>query len=203
MCTPKIGTRFLIVLLLAVYAALIVSCTTMRVPLRAPSYPEQEMLHRSQEGIDLAVRPIEHEDEYWQLFDDNLPSIGIVALWLEARNQRDTAIELPLANWSLRIGGRSYPAISVDELFKRYYDGYRVRMYSIKADRSARRDMARVAFQPGRIEPSMKREGFLFFRINPEVGAAWNREASLLLHDVLPGSRSKTTIEIALSHANP
>jgi hypothetical protein len=163
----------------------------------------REFLRGSREGIDIAVKPIVEEDEYLQLFDDNLPSIGIVALWVQARNMRATAIELNLASWYIRIANRSFPALSVQKVLERYYKGRNVRMYAIGADRAARLSMERVAFHQGRIQPSAEQDGFVFFRIDPSISAGWTHGATLGMEDIRLDRHSKTNLEVALSHANP
>jgi hypothetical protein len=182
---------------------LLASCTTLRVPLRPPAYPQQDLLRGAAHGIELAVHPIVLEEEYSRLFDDNLAGIGIVAIWVEVRNLRSEAIELDLAKWSLRIGSRRFRALAINELYQRYYGAYRVRMYSVSADRAARRDMELAALPRGSMLPATSGEGYLFFRIDSGLGNAWNRGARLVLTDFSPGLGSKTSIEIALSHANP
>ena len=200
---PRIARCFRRPLLLAACGIMLSACATLQAPLQAPDIPPQERRHAAIEGIDISVKAIEREDEYWQLFEDYLPSIGIVALWVEVRNTSATSIDLQRSDWSLRIGDRSSPAMSSDQVFERYYDGYQVRMYSIQADRKARLRMERAAWQHGRIQPSLRREGFLFFRIDPGMASEWTRKATLLLHNLRLGPGAKTTLEIVLAHANP
>jgi hypothetical protein len=194
---------FRIMPLLAVCGIMISSCATLQVPLQTPDINPQEMRRAAIEGIDVSVKAIEREDDYWQLFEDYLPSIGMVALWVEVHNTGATAIDLRRSDWSLRIGDRSSAAMSADQVFERFYDGYKVRLYSIQADRKARLRMERAAWQQGRIPPSLRREGFLFFRIDPGMASGWTRQATLLLRNLRLKSGAKTTLEIVLAHANP
>jgi hypothetical protein len=194
---------FRIMLLPAVCGMMLSSCSTLQAPLHAPDIGPQEMRRAAIEGIDVGAKAIEAEDEYWQLFEDYLPSIGIVALWVEVHNTSAAAIDLRRSDWSLRIGDRSSAALSADQVFEQYYDGYHVRMYSIQADRKARLLMERAAWQQGRIPPSLRREGFLFFRIDPGMAAGWTRQAILLLRNLRLKPGVKTTLEIVLAHANP
>ena len=161
------------------------------------------MLHSSLQGIDIGVSPIAGKDAYLQLFDEYLPGDGVAALWVEIHNTRPSAIELRPGNWYLRIGNQTFPALRVSEVFERYYRGNRIRMYSVRTDGTARLDMERVTFPPGSLPQSQKRGGFLFFRIDPAMGADWNREATLCMHDVRLDRRLKTNLEVALNHANP
>ncbi len=194
---------FRIMPLLAVCGMMISSCATLQVPLQAPDIGPQEMRHATIEGIDVSVKAIEKEDEYWQLFEDYLPSIGVVALWVEVHNTGAKALDLRRSDWSLRIGNGSSPAMSSNQVFERYYDGYQVRMYSIETDRKARLRMERAAWRQGRISPSLRREGFLFFRIDPGMASGWTRQATLLLRNLGLKPGAKTTLEIVLAHANP
>jgi hypothetical protein len=179
------------------------SCAALQAPISPPPLQPREFLRASREGIDIAAKPIVGDDEYLQLFDDDLPSIGIVALWIQARNTRATAIELHPASWYIRIANRSFPALSVQKVFERYYKGRNVRMYAIRADRAARLNMERVAFHQGRIQPSAEQDGFVFFRIDPSISAGWTHGATLVMQDFQLDMHSKTNLEIALSHANP
>ncbi|MGA2260398.1 MAG: hypothetical protein ABSH28_03060 [Acidobacteriota bacterium] len=192
-----------VILVVASLGYLTTSCATLQAPVSPPPLQPREFLRGSREGIDIAVKPIVEEDEYLQLFDDNLPSIGIVALWVQARNMRATAIELNLASWYIRIANRSFPALSVQKVLERYYKGRNVRMYAIGADRAARLSMERVAFHQGRIQPSAEQDGFVFFRIDPSISAGWTHGATLGMEDIRLDRHSKTNLEVALSHANP
>jgi hypothetical protein len=193
---------FRIMPLLAV-CGMMISCSTLQVPLHAPDMGPEDLRCAAIEGIDVRAKAIEREDEYWQLFEDYLPSIGIVALWIEVHNNGATAIDLRRSDWSLRIGDRSSAALSSDQVFEQYYDGYQVRMYSMQADRKARLRLERAAWQQGRIPPALRRDGFLFFRIDPGKAAGWTRQATLLLRNLRLRPGVKTTLEIVLAHANP
>jgi hypothetical protein len=192
-----------VILVVASLGYLTTSCATLQAPMSPPPLQPQEFLRGSREGIDIAVKPIVEEDEYLQLFDDNLPSIGIVTLWVQARNTRATAIELNPASWYIRIANRSFPALSVQSLLERYYKGRNVRIYAIGADREARLNMERVAFHQGRIQPSAEQDGFVFFHIDPSISAGWTHGATLVMQDLPLDKHSRTNLEVALSHANP
>lgn len=181
---------------------MIASCATMQVPPPQPQFHDRELLQGSRDGLDIRVRPIEGLDQYLQLFDDDLPRIGIVALWVEVQNNRTTPIDLRPDTWGLRTGNREFVAIGVAKLFARYYDARGIRMYTEGMDASARRNMERVAFPAGPIQPSLKRSGFLFFPIDPGLASGWIRGAVLLARNIQLDPRSKATLEIALTHGD-
>lgn len=199
----KPGRNVLLISVLALGAMVVTSCATLQAPASPPSFPQQELLRQNREGIDIAVKPVVGEDEYLQLFDENLPQSGIVALWVTVHNTRAAPIELHPTSWCLRVAGQSFPAMSISELFKRFYEANHVRMYSLETDRTARLNMDRLALQQGQIPPSVKREGFTFFRIDPSLISSWNSRASLWARDIRLNPHAVIALEIALSHARP
>ncbi len=183
--------------------ALMVSCTTLRVPAKAPVFPDKEFHHTAREGVDISVRPIVTVAEHWQLFDDYLPKIGIVALWVKIRNLRDKPIAMNPKTWLLSIENRNHSVLTVPELFSRYYAAHGIRMYGTRADRTARLELENVALSPTRLSASDTREGFLFFRIDPEIADLWSRAATLVARDIELNDGTQVTLEIALSHVTP
>jgi hypothetical protein len=117
---------------------------------------------------------------------------------VEIRNTRAHAIELRPANWVLRVGDRDLHAMTSSEVFKRYYDGHHIRMYSLGSDCTTRLNMDPDVFQPGRLPPSLKRAGLVFFGIDPEMASSWHKGATLFSRDILLDRRSRTTFAIAL-----
>jgi len=204
MDVPDFLTRcFRTVPVVAVAAMTLVSCATLQMPREIPEVAPQELRRAAVDGIEVDVKAIESEDEYWQLFEEYLPRIGMVAVWAEVRNSGDAPIRLNRSAWSLQIGGRTSAAMSADQVFERYYEGLQVRMYSVEADRKARLRMEHTAWQPGRLAPASRQTGYLFFRIDPEMAPGWARQAILQLRNIRLGSGAKTTLKIVLAHANP
>jgi hypothetical protein len=103
--------------------------------------------------------------------------------------------------WYLRVGEEKFPALNVNEVFKRFYSENKVRMVSENADRSAHDEMEQLAFHRGGIAPGTAREGLLFFRMKPALAANWVGTATLCAFDIQLAPRSRTRIEIVLSHA--
>jgi hypothetical protein len=186
----------------AAFAVVLASCATLQVPMAKLSFPPQDKLRESRDGIDVGVKPMVSEVDYLELFDDFLPEIGIVALWVEVKNARAAAVEIQPSNWRLLAGNRSFHALSVQHVFDRYYRGRNIRMYTSRADRDAKQKMKRVWFENGRIEPSMKRAGLVFFAIDPALARSWGRGAILNLADIQLARGLKIAIQVKISHAN-
>jgi hypothetical protein len=189
--------------ILAAAALLQISCASLQVPLTPVSFSSDRTLHSGGAGIELRIRPILSQDEYLDLFDDFLPEIGVVAFWVDVRNTRDNAVEIPPSSWRLETGGRGIHSLSVQDVFERYYDGRRIRMYTIGADGTARQNMERIAFKHGRIEPSTEHAGLVFFAIAPPATRGWNQGAVLRLGGIRLPDGSRVVIRIDISHASP
>ena len=159
------------------------------------------MLSTRVEGIDVGVRPIRSEAEYLRYFDDNLPAIGIVAIWMEVGNSRTRSVNMHPASWVLRIGDRDFHSMAISEVFKRYYRQHRIRMYSVRNDREAREGLEKMVLADAPIPPAAQCRGFVFFRIDPQMVLDWDQRATLVARDVLLDRHSKTVLRIALFHA--
>ena len=200
--TRRLGWHAIAPPAFALLACMIISCATLQAPLRDPTFPRDEMQHTIRDGIEVAAKAIVNEDQYLDLFDDNLPEIGIAAVWVEIRNTRADAIHLEPDAWSLRTGAQTASAMSVSEVYERYYAGHRVRMYSVQSDSAARTRMEKALLAEGPMAPSESRSGFVLFRIDPAAASGWSLGAVMVVRKILLDSGSTTTIEIALSHAN-
>src|SRR5262245_57714412 len=119
---------------------LLASCTTLKVPVRLPKV-SGPTLQASREGVLVGAHPIEGRENYWELFDDDLPQIGIAALWVRIENSRAEAIDLADLNWTLEARGESFSNLSTDQVLDRYYDRRGIRFYSVNSDRKAREDL--------------------------------------------------------------
>ncbi len=191
-------------ILISALAIVLSSCATLQVrpPLKAPWFPEQEYIHKSSNGIDIGVRPLVKEDEYLRLFDDDLPKIGIVALYVEVRNESKSNLAIDPGSWFLRTGGSRFPALSVTKVFERYYSAHHIRMVSAARDSKARLEFEQTVIKKGSIEPAGVLGGFVFFQMDPGMAAGWDRGATLVARGLLVDQRS-ATMEITLTHANP
>jgi hypothetical protein len=202
--TESRAKRVRLTALTSVLAAALSSCATLQLqrPLEAPVFPAQEYIHKNWNGVDIGVRPLVKEDEYLRLFDDDLPKIGVVALYVEVMNEGRTNLAVDPGSWFIRVGGRRFPALSVTKLFERYYSAHHIRMYSAATDSAARMELDQSVLKKGSIGPAGILAGFVFFRMDPGMAAAWDRDATLVARGLLADHRS-ATMEIALTHANP
>jgi hypothetical protein len=177
------------------------ACSTLRVPAAMPSFPTAEILRISRAGVTLEARPVVTRDDYWELFDDHLPEVGIVAVWINLRNGRSEEISSG-TQWSLRLAGRRYRAMNSDALFDRYYEGRSIRMYSINTDRKARIRLETLRFHPGRIAAATEHNGFLFFPVEPSRASNWHSEATLVSSEIRTSEKTPLVLELPLSYAD-
>lgn len=182
---------------------LMCSCTTLTVPVDPPQFKPDEMLCTSAPGVELGVKPIQGRDSYWSLFDDNLPEAGIGALWVSVKNVADVEIDFSKVKWVLRRGSTDQLALDGDQVFKLYYRARHIRMYAVETDRQARLAVERIRFQPGRIRPSMVREGFLFFRVVPSSALDWSGRGTLFADNIRLKDGRISSLQVRLAYANP
>jgi hypothetical protein len=157
----------------------------------------------TQEGVSLGAHSIVGRDAYWDHFDDNLPEIGIVAVWVSIRNQRAGKIDLGDSKWSLKTATQKYRALDSSKLMDIYYDKRNVRLRSENADRKARRNLNNIILKPGSIGPDLRRDGFLFFRLKREADRQWSRDSVLEAKGVRLEDGSKIDLTLSLSNGNP
>jgi hypothetical protein len=184
-------------------AALHLSCAGLRLPSAAPEFDPASWPASERNGLTVRALPIEGREQYWDLFDENLPSLGIAAVWIEVRNNGPTSVDLGLSRWKLNVHGQGLSALAASQFLDAYYRGRRVRMYSSAADVRARADLARVMLSAGGLRPGGREEGFLFFRIGPDSESDWSRAATLTASAVRLDSRTAILIELPLAHAAP
>jgi hypothetical protein len=177
------------------------ACSSLHVQPKRPLFRSQDLVRTSRDDIEFGWKAIVGEDEYLDLFDENLPESGLVAIWIQIRNGRAQEIDPNPHAWSLRIGNEKFPALSIAEVFKRYYSGSKIRMVTVNADRTARAEMEQLAFPRGRIPAGTAREGLLFFRIKSAFAAEWAGAATLCASEIQLAPHSRTRIEIVLFHA--
>jgi hypothetical protein len=190
-------------LILLATLALLASCSSLQVPLQPPTFKEREYVRGGNSGLNLAVKPIEGIKAYWELFDDNLPEIGIAAVWVTAKNTSGQTIDLTRSKWTVHIGDRKMARLENAAVLNRYYKGRQIRMYTVEADQRARRDLERMTFHPGRLQPAMGAEGLIFFRIDPSPAAQWTRGAILQINHVRIDNGKWIELNLPLTYASP
>jgi hypothetical protein len=122
---------------------------------------------------------------------------------VEVKNNRSLPVDLQKSRWRLRIDDRNFKTMSSREVLDRYYAGRRIRMYSTGAEATAKTDLERLMFTGDAIAPALKREGFLFFQIDPRLSAGWAQSAILIAHGVRLDRHTTIDIELPLKYANP
>ena len=147
------------------------SCTTLKVPVRMPKV-SGPTFQASRDGVTLGAHPIEGRENYWDLFDDELPKIGIAAVWVRIENSRAEPIDLSDLTWTLEAGTERFSALSIDQVLERFYDRRDVRFYSLNSDRKAREDLEKVMLKSGPLAPSAVSQGFVFLDVDYS-SAAW------------------------------
>jgi hypothetical protein len=153
--------------------------------------------------VELSATPIQSTDDYWELFDDNLPEIGLVALWIEMRNTGSRETDLSRVRWELRRGTLLLREASADDIFKQYYQRRQVRLYSVNSDLIARKAMSGALMKSGRLQPSESCSGFLVFKSKSPLPQDWSRDGVLVGRGFPPRSGGRKTVELPLTHANP
>jgi hypothetical protein len=204
---PPIGGRACRILSSRALAATVlsigVSCASLHVPSSAPQFESSAWVSSESEGVELRAVPLEGKESYWELFDENLPALGIVALWVEFRNHRQTQVTLTDAPWRLQIPAGKTGSLDAAQVMKRYHSRTGSRMYSISAEAEARGKLERLLFMPGVLAPGRARTGFLFFAVDPKQEVRWNEAATLIGPPVRCAGYRTVTIELALDYATP
>ncbi len=174
------------------------NCATLHVPHSIPELERSECYSILSDGISIQVKPIVGLESYWDLFDDNLPEIGIAAVWISIHNSRGDAIQVEPRRWHLFLGARRHSLLSPEQVLDRYYEGRKIRMYSVHADRRARQLLDRIGLQRQMLPPAGIAEGLVFMRVESRAGARWNQDARLVVRGVIGTGGSRKEIEIPL-----
>ncbi len=176
-------------------------CSSLQVPLTPPSFPSQDMASAGSEGVEVHVHAIRSDNEYFELFDDYLPQIGIAAIWVEVENTRPSAITTTPAAWELRIESHVRHPLTIDKVLKRYYARRRIRMVGVNADLEARKNLEQMTFPGGQISGTSRRSGFVFFPIDDKLDPDWAGASARFSCEFVLNTRAKVRLEVALSHA--
>ena len=202
MSAPKRGKLVPLIFLLLISAAAS-SCTVLRAPAGPPSFVQQDVHQGATGELEVKAVPIRKTDDYWELFDDNLPEIGLVAVWVELRNSGRDAIDLSRLRWQLSRGNFVFREASSNEIFERYYKLRKVRMYSLKSDQAAREAMSKMLLKSVLLRPSDTSKGFLLFKANSPQPADWSRGSVLIAQGPQAGAGGRQALELPLDNANP
>jgi hypothetical protein len=178
-------------------------CSRLHLPPNPPQFSLSEGRELARDGIDLRATPVQGRELNWEVFDENMPALGIAPVWVEVKNNRSVPLDLPESRWRLRVDGKSFKTMSSREVLERYYAGRRTRMYSTGTEAAARTDLERLTLTGDTVAPTIKHEGFLFFRIDPRLSADWAQRAVLVARGVRLDRHTTIDIELPLQYANP
>jgi hypothetical protein len=181
---------------------LIAGCSSLQVPVNGPRIDARDAFSGSVGSITVQAKPIEGRDEYWALFDDNLPESGLAAVWVVVRNAEASEIDLSKTHWKMRTPGGTAAALKTDAVFKRYYRSRRIRLYSVEVDRQARLKMEQLMLQRGFVRPAATAEGYLFFPVAPGSGV-WPENGTLVADNIRLQDARQVQVQVSLSHARP
>jgi hypothetical protein len=188
---------------LIAFAGVQLACSTLQVPMTVPTFKPAEVLRADTTDMRLEVKPIVGVRSYWQLFDDNLPEIGIAAVWVALTNLSDGMIDFSRSKWLIQIGGRVYGRLDNSQVLDQYYKRRHIRMYTDYADRRARQKLARITFDLVSLRPSAQEDGLVFFRVNPASAPDWTRGAVLQIRNVRTAGRKSLDLNLPLAYAHP
>ncbi len=202
MPTPRWGTGYPFLILISLTAFCSHSCTTLHVPVQPPAFAPGDPEAVEVSGIEIRAKAIEGRDTYLSLFEDDLPEIGIVAIWVSVRNGSPLALPATGFRWELRHGSSTFHSLSTRKVFDLYYRARRIRAYSAHSDSEARRGMEKLSFPEGILPQSAAREGFVFFKVPLGWSAGWVQGTVLDVRLPKRGESSKESTGIPLSHAD-
>jgi hypothetical protein len=196
--------RFCFLSFLAALAGLEISCSSLQVPMKIPSFEQADMLRAGNYGLELAVKPIEGVHSYWQLFDDNLPEIGIAAAWVALKNSGSGTIDLKRAKWSIDVGGgRTFGRLDNAQVLDMYYKRRHIRMYSVYTDRKAQQNLERISLRTRMLKPSTEVTGLVFFSTDPASAPDWTRRAVLQIRNIRVTGKKPFELTLPLAYAHP
>ena len=172
-------------------------------PVRPPTFNAKEYIRAESNDLQLAIKPIDDVGEYWKLFDDDLPSIGIAAVWVVLKNVGAREIDLTNARWVANADGRQFRSMNYSQVLDRYYKARKIRMYTVNADLKARQSLERIMVESRRLRPSTETDGFIFFRIEETPARDWTRKAILRISGIRGDNGKRFNLTVPLGYATP
>jgi hypothetical protein len=186
-----------------VCSAWVQACITLRVPARAPEFAAADLVRATVEDVTLEARAIQGTAANHDLFDDDLPEIGIGAVWVSIRNARSAPIDLGSVQWALTMRDRQYAALRRDDLLKRFYKGRKIRLYSTRTHGDAQAALDRALFRATTIAPGSTAAGFVFLKTEPTRTPSWARGATLVARGVGVGDGRRIDVQVTLAEGVP
>jgi hypothetical protein len=185
-----------------IVALLPMACTTLHVAVEEPRFAPGELLSATAGTIGVQAKPIESLEQYWALFDDNLPEAGIGVVWVALRNSGESEIDTSETRWKLRRGDRTTVALDTNQIFNRYYRGRQIRVYGVSADLQARVDLETALLKRGPIRPAATAHGLIFFAVSPG-SRNWADGGTLVADKIRLADGRTATVQIPFPHARP
>jgi len=188
--------------IVAILAFMLASCATLRVPeiLPPPPIGAAESSGTASDVV-VTVHPITKIDEFLDLFDEDLPRIGLAAIVLTVRNDGGVPIETRKLSFRLHRRDRSLGPLDSGKILERYYDLKGVRLISNVAHASARKSLDRILYRPLLLGPGGSLSGLMFFGIKPVETGSWSTGAQLVIKGFPKSGGRKPEMKLALDHA--
>jgi hypothetical protein len=179
-----------------------ISCASLRLPVELPNYEAAQLLTLSIEGVNVFAKPLISRRDYQDIFDDYLPEIGLVAVWVQVQNARSPDITLADNRWLLRIGKHNARQLDAPSILKHYYRERNIRMYTLGSYTRSREKIEKLLIPDGEISTLMALEGFAIFAVDKSLQKDWNKGAVLMNKSIYLDNRKKVEIRLSLDYAN-
>jgi hypothetical protein len=196
------SARFVLACLPVAFALAAGGCSTLHVPATVPDFSAAGSFHAEVDGITLRATPIVGKESYGELFDDDLPQFGIIAIWATLENHSKKTVAVDPQKWHLLAASRRCPVLPVNKMVDRYYRERRIRFYTVQADERTREKLRSLSLQGGGLAPGSSAEGFVFFRIDGSAPPSWNHDAMLMARGIKLGGERKLDMQLPL-YAHP
>ncbi len=182
---------------------LMASCTSLQAPVEPPVYDSRHSVSAEDRDIRIDIMPIEGNSSYEDLFEEDLPRLGIAAAWVSIRNMGSAPVDLRHLEWFLYRNGIRYKELRTNQLLSRYYKARNIRAYTLNADQKARLKVEKLLFRSDSLTPGALEDGFVYFEIDPAIAPAWIAGGFIQARDIRLEDGSKISIEVHFAHVDP
>ncbi len=179
-----------------------ISCTSLHAPAVLPAYNAGDSYISADSGVQIRALPIREPSRYYELFDEYLPEVGILALRVSVADETSQPVDASSVVFLLQDGDTTHRALEPDQLFKIYYGRSHIRMYTLNTDETARRDISRVSFKKGIIPPREAADGLIFFSPAEHLSAGWPVRSILVVRGIRLADGRKLRFKIPLAYAD-
>ena len=175
-------------------------CASLQVSKDTSSVLSMPSLRTQQHGLTVEAFLIQGTEEYWGLFDEELPKFGIGAIWIRLRNDSSDLVDLSRVRWRLQTEWSRFPSLNAEEVFSRYHKQRGARIVHEHSDQLAREQLRTKIFHAGRLSPRQQAEGFVFIRIHPQGSANWAQgNGQLIASEIMVDSRRRVSLVFSLT----